>query len=193
MKANDPKAMAKALRKALREQHIELPHSACLESVARQCGHANWNVLAGRSEQTARLTATIFVDHGRENEAASFYETAFGASQRTEHMLGGKLYGVDLLIGEQEFTVAGANPNRAAKPLSGGPFAPTAVGNVSALLRLEVGDAERTLKAAIEAGPTLRDSLQTALSGERAAAVFDPFGHIWGIIQRASPKRLSAA
>jgi PhnB protein len=193
MNLNDPKSMAKVLRKALREQQIELSHGACLEIVALQCGYANWNVLAARSQKLTSLTAAIFVKHGRELEAASFYEVAFSAIRRGEHIVKNGPCAIDLLIGEQEFTVAGANPHREKEPSLGGPFSPGAKGGVSTLFRLYVDDAERTLIAAVIAGATIRDGLQTSVSGERAASIFDPFGHLWGIVERAPQKRLKAA
>lgn len=193
MNRNDPKLMAKVLRKALREQQIELSHGACLEIVALQCGHANWNVLAARSQKLVSLTATIFVKHGQELEAASFYEAAFNAIRRGTHVVKNRPCAIDLLIGEQEFTVAGANPNREKEPSLGGPFPPGAKGGVSTLFRLYVDDAEQALKATVIAGATIRDRLQTSVSGERAASIFDPFGHLWGIVERAPRKRLKAA
>lgn len=44
----DAKLMAKALRKAMAERHVELSHADCLEVVARQFGLADWNTLAAR-------------------------------------------------------------------------------------------------------------------------------------------------
>ena len=53
-----PKSTAKALRKALAEQNLELSHRACLEIVARQFGVSNWNVLKAASEKSASLSFT---------------------------------------------------------------------------------------------------------------------------------------
>lgn len=44
----DAKLMAKALRKAMAERHVELSHTDCLEVVSRQFGLADWNTLAAR-------------------------------------------------------------------------------------------------------------------------------------------------
>jgi uncharacterized glyoxalase superfamily protein PhnB len=50
----DAKAMAKSLRaEILTRTQVDLPHSQCLEIVARQFGVDNWNVLAARTEQIA--------------------------------------------------------------------------------------------------------------------------------------------
>ena len=44
----DAKTMAKSLRSALAERHIDITHSDGLELVARQFGFDNWNILAAR-------------------------------------------------------------------------------------------------------------------------------------------------
>lgn len=50
----DAKTMAKTLRaELLARRQVELGHSECLEIVARQFGHDNWNVMAARTEQLA--------------------------------------------------------------------------------------------------------------------------------------------
>ncbi|RYE06971.1 MAG: hypothetical protein EOP22_19605 [Hyphomicrobiales bacterium] len=46
----DSKLMAKSLRAALAERHIDITHSDSLELVARQFGFDNWNILAARIE-----------------------------------------------------------------------------------------------------------------------------------------------
>lgn len=50
----DAKIMAKALRKALGEQTIDVSHSLCLELVARQFGLADWNALSAEIEARQR-------------------------------------------------------------------------------------------------------------------------------------------
>ncbi len=42
----DPKAMAKALRNDMAAHGLKLSHSQCLEIVAHQLGHADWNTAA---------------------------------------------------------------------------------------------------------------------------------------------------
>ncbi|MBD8906428.1 glyoxalase superfamily protein [Methylorubrum zatmanii] len=51
---SNAKAMARTLRTSLSQRSIELPHSACLELVARQFGFADWNVLSARLEPPRR-------------------------------------------------------------------------------------------------------------------------------------------
>lgn len=42
----NPKTMAKTLRAALSERHMDIPHSVALEIVATQFGLESWNILA---------------------------------------------------------------------------------------------------------------------------------------------------
>jgi len=51
--ARDLKAMAKTLRSALAEKGFGLSHSECLEIVARQLGHADWNTAAAMTGGSA--------------------------------------------------------------------------------------------------------------------------------------------
>ncbi len=44
----DAKAMARSLRSALGDRHLELSHGECLDIVARQFGLDNWNVLSAK-------------------------------------------------------------------------------------------------------------------------------------------------
>jgi hypothetical protein len=55
----DAKLMAKALRQALLQRKIELPHSDCLELVARQFGLANWNTLSALIDAELGRTAPL--------------------------------------------------------------------------------------------------------------------------------------
>lgn len=52
----DAKTMAKTLRTALAERHIDITHSDSLELVARQFGFDNWNILAARIEAAKEAT-----------------------------------------------------------------------------------------------------------------------------------------
>jgi uncharacterized protein YjbI with pentapeptide repeats len=57
------KSMAKALRQALADRHIELSHGDCLELVAKQFGVRDWNVLSaaiGPAAVDKPLTFSVF-------------------------------------------------------------------------------------------------------------------------------------
>ncbi|WID95503.1 hypothetical protein QO058_22480 [Bosea vestrisii] len=45
-------------------------------------------------------------------------------------------------------------------------------------------DIEACFAQAIVAGAALRDRVQTDVEGRRVASLFDPFGHIWVLIER---------
>lgn len=55
----DAKAMARALRDALKAKTVETTHSECLELIAKAFGYDNSNILAAKVEaaQTAALDA----------------------------------------------------------------------------------------------------------------------------------------
>ncbi|QRM32696.1 glyoxalase superfamily protein [Microvirga sp. VF16] len=179
------KSMAKALRKALAQHQIELPHSACLEIVARQFGFSDWNILKAAFDNAMSLSFTIFVKHGREREAALFYEAALGAVQtKAHHLHEGELMAVDMQLGDRTISICGSNPHREAEPSRGGPFFLKENGSGSTIFRLEVRDAAAVLKTAVAAGATIRNRLEVADDGHRVAAFFDPFGHVWALHER---------
>lgn len=184
-----PKTMAKALRKALAERHIDLSHSECLELVSRQFGFADWNMLAAAMNDQAAVQFTVVVEHGRERQAADFYQAVFGARQARSHISEGELVAVELQLGPTRFGVCGANPRREAEPWRGGPFFPKAPGSVSAAATVEVGDVESVLRRALGEGAILRYGLDRDTEGRRCATFIDPFGHIWGVSERAATDR----
>ncbi|WP_249680464.1 glyoxalase superfamily protein [Roseococcus pinisoli] len=90
----DPKTMAKALRNALRQRQIEIPHSAALEIVAAQHGADNWNVLAAMTPDTGnepgigfRQTCPILRIFDQE-KAKEFYLGFLGFDLDWEHRFG---------------------------------------------------------------------------------------------------------
>ncbi|MBR2687734.1 MAG: VOC family protein [Aquamicrobium sp.] len=179
---NRAKTMAKALRKALAEKQSHLSHSACLELIAQQLGYSSWNALSVAHSEDIGITVSIFVEHGREQDAARFYEEAFDAVRTKVH----DGVAIDLQVGEMAISVMGSNPRREAEPWRGGPFFPKDHGAVSMTLRLEVKNARLVTARAIAAGAIVRDALQPTAEGWLAAAIFDPAGHIWQICQRRS-------
>ncbi|CAN7577514.1 VOC family protein [Bosea sp. LjRoot237] len=143
-------------------------------------------------EHSIGVGLTIFVQHGREQQAADFYSEAFEARQIKGYRVDGELAGVEMLIGGTRVSVAGSNPRREEEPSYGGPFFPKAAGAVSTIVQLTVPDIEACFAQAIVAGAALRDRVQTDVEGRRVASLFDPFGHIWVLIERqAEPARMS--
>lgn len=40
------------------------------------------------------------------------------------------------------------------------------------------------MQRALSAGAMIRDEIQTDVIGRRVASIFDPFGHIWALVER---------
>lgn len=173
------KSLAKTLRQALAGQGTKISHSACLEIVARQFGYADWNTMHAAHAEEWTMVSTLFVEHGREEEACSFYEAAFNAVPLRTLEVNGAVAGVDLAIGDHVFSVCGANPNRDRQPERGGPFFPKAPGAVNAVFRIETRNIAAVIKQAVAAGATTRDKIQLTGKGQKVGSLFDPFGHIW--------------
>lgn len=179
------KSMAKALRNALADRQVYLSHSACLEIVARQFGFHDWNVLNAACGEEMQLALAVIVQHGRQQEAANFYTAAFGATRTDSYRVDNELLSVDLQYGDIVISVTGANPRREAEPARGGPFFPKAMGAVSTVYCLRVSDAKAALQKAVAAGAVVRQELDYDIRGQRGATFFDPFGHIWAVIERS--------
>lgn len=96
-------------------------------------------------------------------------------------------------IGHFAFSVVGANPNREKEPWRGGPFFPKDPGAVSIVLRLNTADPEAALARAVAAGAAIRNPLERDEAGRRCAAVIDPFGYIWGLVERGAEEEPKAA
>lgn len=139
------------------------------------------------------LSMTLVVKHGREQEAADFYQVAFGARVVTHHHGTGGLMAVDMDFGTVRICVAGANPKRDEDGSLGGPRSPEASGTLSATLRLAVRDLEAAVSTATGAGATVRDPIQNDTAGRRVATLFDPFGHFWALVQRQRAELSEAA
>lgn len=69
---------------------------------------------------------SLFVEQGREREAANFYAAAFGAREVDAYNIDGVLAGVEMRFGNLPVWIAGSNPNREKTPSYGGPFFPKA-------------------------------------------------------------------
>ncbi|OLP62662.1 hypothetical protein BJF93_07170 [Xaviernesmea oryzae] len=127
---------------------------------------------------------SLFVEHGREREAANFYAAAFSAQEQNTSDIDGALAAVEMRFGNLPVWVAGSNPNREKSPSYGGPFFPKEPGAVSTIFHLNVGNIEDVMERALSAGALTRDQVQTDVIGRRVASIFDPFGHIWTLVER---------
>ncbi|MDR6303763.1 putative glyoxalase superfamily protein PhnB [Nitrobacter vulgaris] len=139
------------------------------------------------------LGLTLFVELERLRDAADFYRAAFGAEQVATHNEDGRLSAVEMRLGGSTFNVCGANPKREQEPQRGGPFFPKAAGAVNAIVNLTVPDLDAAVRSAIAAGATVRNGIETDTAGRRVAALFDPDGHIWGLVERQTVTTAIAA
>jgi PhnB protein len=121
------------------------------------------------------LTAHIVVQGA--DEAAAFYEAAFGAEEISRIPTpDGRLMSVQLRIADSVLHIADEFPEM-------GVLAPPSIGGTAVVLSLEVSDAETAFAQAIEAGATVRQPLQEMFWGDLHGQLDDPFGHRWNISQ----------
>jgi PhnB protein len=113
------------------------------------------------------IQLSLFVEHGREREAANFYAAAFGAQEVDTYSIDGVLAGVAMRFGELPVTVAGSNPNREKMPSYGGPFFPKQAGAVSTIFHVNVGDVDTAIQRTSLAGAEIRNNIQTDETGRR--------------------------
>jgi PhnB protein len=121
------------------------------------------------------LTAHIVVQGA--DEAAAFYQAAFGAEEISRIPTpDGRLMSVQLRIADSVLHIADEFPEM-------GVLAPPSIGGTAVVLSLEVSDAETAFAQAIEAGATVRQPLQEMFWGDLHGQLADPFGHRWNISQ----------
>ncbi|ASR10653.1 MULTISPECIES: VOC family protein [Rhizobium] len=136
---------------------------------------------------------SLLVEHGREQDAADFYAAAFGAQQVDTFSSDGVVMAVEMRFGTMPVSVAGSNPKREQHPSYGGPFFPKEPGAVSTVFRINVGDIDGAVERAVTAGAVIRDKPQTDVFGRRVSSVYDPFGHIWALVERKAASLSVAA
>ncbi len=130
------------------------------------------------------LSLSLFVEQGQERSTAEFYKAVFGAEEvNCYEML--RLLMIELQLGPFSIVICGSNPKHEAAPSYGGPFYPKTPGAVSTIFQLTVPDVGGVVNAALEAGGTIRDPVQTDLSDREVASIFDPGGHIWVLIGKS--------
>jgi len=111
--------------------------------------------------------------------AITFYEKAFGATllykmpaKDEKRLLHASLYlngGVVML--SDEFPESG----------EGGTEAPPTLGGTAVTIHIEVDDADRWWKRAVDAGASVVMPLDNMFWGARYGKLKDPFGHVWSI------------
>lgn len=112
------------------------------------------------------------------DKAIRFYEQVFDAEVLSRHDgPGGIVMHAELRIGDSIIQISDPMPHY-------GLVAPGGADEVSASLALYVDDVDVTFARAVEAGATVREDVQTFVTGDRFGSVFDPFGRRWAIMTR---------
>jgi hypothetical protein len=86
----DAKAMARALRDALKVKRIEITHAEALELIAKEFGYENWNVLSAKIEAKPHASSEGTIAAGTQNDEAppkTLYCSFCGKSQHEVHKL----------------------------------------------------------------------------------------------------------
>ncbi|HTF32611.1 MAG TPA: VOC family protein [Myxococcota bacterium] len=113
------------------------------------------------------------------NAAVAFYEKAFGATliQKLPAQDGKRLLHASLRLDGGVLMLSDAFPEMG----EGGTKAPPTLGGTAVTIHLEVDDADRWWKRAVDAGASVLMPLDNMFWGARYGKVRDPFGHVWSI------------
>lgn len=121
------------------------------------------------------LAPYLTIRGGRGAEAIQFYKRAFGAEEvaRMPAENSDKLMHAHLKINGSPLLMSDDFPE-----YMGGKEAPEPA---SVTMHLQVDDADRWWKRAVEAGATVKMELADQFWGDRYGQLKDPFGHSWSI------------
>ena len=110
--------------------------------------------------------------------AIDFYKKAFGAEviSRNDGPDGTVMH-AELRIGDSILQLSDPNPQF-------GLVAPSTGDTVSASLALYCEDVDATFARAVDAGATVREEVQTFVTGDRFGSIRDPYGRRWAIMTR---------
>lgn len=110
-------------------------------------------------------------------KAVEFYRQVFGAEVLSRHDgADGSVTHAELRIGDSVLALGDPNPDY-------GLVAPDDAA-VSASLSLYCADVDAVVAAAVRAGATLREPVQTFVTGDRYGSIVDPYGRRWTIMTR---------
>ena len=128
------------------------------------------------NESALNQTITVYLAVKGAAEAIEFYKRAFGATERYRIPApGGKVGHAELFIGNSLIYLADEAPELDF-------LSPASRGGPSAILMIEVDDADAAFKRAIDAGARVGRDLRDEPYG-RTGDVRDPFGHWWSILK----------
>jgi PhnB protein len=131
------------------------------------------------------VSIRLFVRHGDQQDALDFYENVFGAKlMGRPYLHEGVLIAAEIRMGESTVMIVGANPKRDADASMGGPRSALAIGATPVMLDIHVDDADRVMHRAVSEGGSIRNEVETLVSGDRVGVLTDPFGHLWVVKSR---------
>ena len=116
---------------------------------------------------------------GDASAAAAWYVETLGAEERNRIAVpDGRLMQVALEFGDSKVMLCDEFPEMDV-------LAPTTIGGTAVVLHLHCADVDATWQRALAAGATVRTELADQEWGIRYGQIVDPFGHRWGLAQRA--------
>lgn len=134
------------------------------------------NTVAPIPEGYHSITPFIVVTDG--SGAIDFYRRVFDAEVISRNDgPDGRVMHAELRIGDSMLQLGDAAPEF-------GLVAPPDDDTSSASLALYCADVDATVARAVEAGATLREEVQTFITGDRFGSIRDPFGRRWAIMTR---------
>ena len=112
-------------------------------------------------------------------EAAEWYARALGAEIGTRLPVpGGRFMQIELRFGDSTVMIADEFPEY-------GIVSPLTLGGTYGALTIATYDVYALWERALAAGAEVHAPLQDAFWGERHGQILDPYGHRWGLAQRA--------
>lgn len=111
------------------------------------------------------------------SEALTFYGEVFGATVEDVTRFGDVIAHADLDLGHGRLTLSDPMEQY-------GLVAPSGEDAVSASFAVYVSDTDTVVERAVERGATLREPVDTFVSGDRFGSILDPFGVRWAVMTR---------
>jgi PhnB protein len=133
-------------------------------------------------------TATLRIFVRGAVEAIEFYKRAFGATEVGRHAdPSGKIVNAEIKIGDSIISLAEETPEW-------GNHSPQSLGGATAIITLNVADADVVWDQAMSAGAKVIFPIEDQFYGYRQGRLEDPFGHLWIIstqIEDVSPDEMN--
>lgn len=127
-------------------------------------------------------SVNVYIAVKNAREAILFYQQAFSAIEKLRFEFpDGRILFAELQIGNSTLQISDEFPEREVAIAS-----PQSLNGTCCAIHLYVDDADRVFSSAIQAGGTVKRSLENTFWGDRYGQVQDPYGHIWSIATRVA-------